>query len=208
MSDEYEMFFDGPLTEEEKELVSQLKMRQKADSKFEGSRSPQLEFDQILSCEPEEVDNSDDEFSSLPASVEHGYSNKQMQDDFDNSPDKLYTTEGKNHQNDNLVTDEHPLREQQLKRTFDDFFSREDPLIDEDLDADSASEGSEDEVQLIREREIEKPVKQPSRIKNKGWQETVTQQEPGLMQLDLDPIAKVGGGDFIEKDFEFDDSER
>ena len=40
MSDEYEMFFDGPLTEEEKELVSQLKMRQKEDSKYEGSRSP------------------------------------------------------------------------------------------------------------------------------------------------------------------------
>ncbi len=28
------------------------------------------------------------------------------------------------------------------------------------------------------------------------------------MHLDLDPIAKVSSGDFIEKDFEFDDSER
>ncbi len=27
ISDEYEMFFDGPLTEEEKELVNQLKIR-------------------------------------------------------------------------------------------------------------------------------------------------------------------------------------
>ena len=28
------------------------------------------------------------------------------------------------------------------------------------------------------------------------------------MHLDFDPIAKVSGGDFIERDFEFDDSER
>ncbi len=28
------------------------------------------------------------------------------------------------------------------------------------------------------------------------------------MQLDFDPIAKVSGGDFIERDFEFDDAER
>jgi hypothetical protein len=49
-----------------------------------------------LNGEPEEVENSDDEFSSLPASVEHGYSNKQ-QEDFDNSPDKIYSSEGKNH---------------------------------------------------------------------------------------------------------------
>lgn len=41
------MFFDGPLTEEEKELVSQLKMRQKVDQNLfdSESRSPQLEFD-------------------------------------------------------------------------------------------------------------------------------------------------------------------
>jgi hypothetical protein len=71
------------------------------------------------------------------------------------------------------VTEQRPLREQQLKQTFDDFFSRDDPL-EEDLDADSASEGSDDDIQLIREMEAQKPVKQPSRIKNKGWQETVT----------------------------------
>jgi hypothetical protein len=35
------------------------------------------------------------------------------------------------------------LREQALKQTFDDFFSREDPIEDFEEDADSASEGSE-----------------------------------------------------------------
>ena len=71
ISDEYDMFFDGPLTEEEQELVNQLKLRQKVDGQFENLGLQQLEFDQILKGDPDEAENSDDEFSSLPASVEH-----------------------------------------------------------------------------------------------------------------------------------------
>lgn len=128
-------------------------MRQKADLHFEHLSQQQLEFDQILKQEPDDAENSDDEFSSLPASVDHDHANTQQQEDSDNSPDKYQHAESRNYIEDNLDRLFRPKeREQELKRTFDDFFSREDPIEDFAEDADSASEGSEDDLQFIQER--------------------------------------------------------
>lgn len=220
ISDEYDMFFDGPLTEEEQELVNQLKLRQKVDGQFENLGHQQLEFDQILKGDPDEADNSDDEFSSLPASVEHiEHEQLSKQEDKDNYPDKQQQSEGRNLAEDNSTGIEYQ-RDLELKRSFDDFFTREEPLEHFGEDLESASEGSEDDQQQYlmhqKQKVVEKPdpVRKVSKIKHKGWQETVTSEKSNqaqLMELDFDPIQQEPGAqDFIQSnfDFDFDDSER